>query len=156
MWPTHWPTVPREIAEAVDAAVSAAVASNTTAFAVALEDLDGLPAEQVRLVLSTIIHELLETMHPDGLTGEDVQNVLTLAVRRAHEWVPDVDVASFVAVLTGALGVADADESDPPASPIPSAILLIAELLSSTQKSVHDYVRRALDEVARAETIEMP
>ncbi|AOW94191.1 hypothetical protein BFN03_19905 [Rhodococcus sp. WMMA185] len=156
VWPAQWPTIPREIAEAVDAAVGAAVSSNVAAFFEATEDLAALPAERVRVVLAAIVREILETMHPDGLTGEDVQEVLAHAVGVARTWMPDVDVASFVAVLTGALGVAEADESDLPTSAVPSAILLIADLVSSAQVSVHDYVRRALDEVARAEIVEMP
>ncbi len=104
-----------------------------------------------------VVRELLETLHPDGLTGEDVQDVLTRCARAAALWFPVVDVDSLVTVLTGALGVADVEENPRrPERAVEAAILVIADLLSAAEVSADGYVRRALDEIARAETVEMP
>ncbi|EID79453.1 MULTISPECIES: hypothetical protein [Rhodococcus] len=157
MWPTHWPAVARDIAEALDAAIVAARASDSAALTEATEELAALPAEQVGAVLAGVVRELLETLHPDGLTGEDVQDVLTRCARAAALWFPVVDVDSLVTVLTGALGVADVEENPRrPERAVEAAILVIADLLSAAEVSADGYVRRALDEIARAETVEMP
>ena len=157
MWPTHWPAVARDIAEALDAAIVAARASDAAALAEATEELAALRAEQVGAVLAGVVRELLETLHPDGLTGEDVQDVLTRCARAAALWFPVVDVDSLVTVLTGALGVTDVEENPRrPERAVEAAILVIADLLSAAEVPADGYVRRALDEIARAETVEMP
>ena len=157
MWPTHWPAVARDIAEALDVAIVAARASDAAALTEATEDLAALPAGPVGAVLAGMIRELLETLHPDGLTGEDVQDVLTRCVRASAVWFPAVGVDSLVTVLTGALGVADVEENPRrPECAVDAAILVIADLLNAAEVPADGYVRRALDEIARAETVEMP
>ncbi|WP_072690791.1 hypothetical protein [Rhodococcus marinonascens] len=163
MWPTHWPSTAREIAEALDAAIVAARSSDAAALTEATGELAALPAEQVGAILAVMVRELLETLHPDGLTGEDVQEVLTRCARAAPALLPAVDVDSLVTVLTGALGVADIEENPGrPEHAVPAAILVIADLLSAAEDpgssglSGAGYVRSALDEIARAETVEIP
>lgn len=157
MWPTHWPSVARDIADAVEAGVDAARNSDAAGLAVAAAELAALPREQVESVSAAIVRELLETVHPDGLTGEDVQQVLGRCAREAAVWLPGVDVDALVFVLTGALGVADTEEiAHRPNRSVEAAILVAADLAGAAQVAVHAYVRRALDEIARAETIEIP
>ncbi|MCQ4121205.1 hypothetical protein [Rhodococcus tibetensis] len=157
MWPTHWPTVARDIAEAVDAAIAAARSSDAAALTEAAANLAEAPAEQVRVVLAAVVRELLETLHPDGLTGEDVQDVLGRCTRAAAVWLPAADVDAFVSVLTGALGVTEIEENPrTPEHAVEAAILVIADLSTTAGASATDYLRRALDEIARAETVEMP
>ncbi|MEU2006239.1 hypothetical protein ACH47B_34130 [Rhodococcus sp. NPDC019627] len=157
MWPTHWPTVARDIAEAVDTALAAARSSDAAALTEAVAKLAGAPPEQVRVVLAAVVRELLETLHPDGLTGDDVQDVLGRCARAAVLWFPAVPVDAFVSVLTGALGVTEVEEN--PRSPervFEAAVLVIADLSATAAVPPTDYLRRALDEIARAETVEMP
>lgn len=86
-----------------------------------------------------------------------MQDVLTRCARAAALWFPVVDVDSLVTVLTGALGVADVEENPRrPERAVEAAILVIADLLSAAEVPADGYVRRALDEIARAETVEMP
>ncbi|MFZ2175247.1 MAG: hypothetical protein WAW17_14695 [Rhodococcus sp. (in: high G+C Gram-positive bacteria)] len=157
MWPTHWPRTAREIAEAIDSGVAAARASAEAGVRSAADELAALPLEQVGAVSAAIVRELLETVHPDGLTGEDVQDVLTRCVRSASVWFPTVEVDSLVFVLTGALGVADVEETPTrPGHTAEASILLISDLLGTAEAPADGYIRRALDEIARAETVEMP
>ncbi|MBF6270060.1 hypothetical protein [Nocardia farcinica] len=156
MWPSDWPREPREIATAVDAAVAAARAGDAAAFREATGELAELPGEQVGLVLAAIVRELLETAHPDGLAGDDARAVLEQVVRGAAAWLPEVDTGAVVAALTGALGVADPEDTTAPAAVPPAAVLLTAHLADLARVPVRDYIRRALGEIARAETVEMP
>ncbi|MEV0334402.1 hypothetical protein [Nocardia sp. NPDC050717] len=157
MWPSEWPSSARAIAIAVDAAVHAARAADEPAFTEAIAELAELPADQVGAVLAAIVRELLEVAHPDGLTGDDVRAVLEAVVRATVPWHPRLDVAAVIATLTGALGVDDATEPDaPPADVHPAAVLLIAHLTERTGVRAGDTIGRAIGEIARAETVEMP
>lgn len=157
MWPSEWPSSARAIANAVDAAVRAARAADEPAFTAAIADLADLPADQVGAVLAAIVRELLETAHPDGLTGDDVRAVLEAVVRATVPWHPGLDVAAVIATLTGALGVDDATEPDaPPTDVRPAAVLLIAHLAERTGVAAGAAIGRAIGEIARAETVEMP
>ncbi len=102
-----------------------------------------------------MVRSLLEELHPDGLTGEDVQDALTRTVREASIWNVDLDVPGFVEVLTGALGVADTDERRPPPRPA-HAVLIIADLLVRRNVASEVFLRRAVAEIERAQTMEMP
>ena len=157
MWPTDWPAPARAIATGVEAAVTAAHAADDTGFAEATADLADLPADQLTTVLAAIIRELLETAHPDGLTGDDVRAVLEAVVRRSATWLPRVDAGAIVTALTGALGIDETEDPDQvPSNPRPAAILLIEYLADLTDTPPDQCVRRAIAEIARGETIEMP
>ncbi|MFE1591357.1 hypothetical protein [Nocardia sp. NPDC058705] len=157
MWPSDWPSSARAIATAVEAAVTAARAADESAFGEATADLAQLPADQVTAVLSAIVRELLETAHPDGLTGDDVRAVLETVVRRSAAWLPRLDAAAVFSALAGALGV---DESEDPdrvqTDPHPAAVLLIDYLADLTRTPPQQPVQRAINEIERAETVEMP
>ncbi|MBF6278799.1 hypothetical protein IU458_35765, partial [Nocardia nova] len=92
------------------------------AFREATGELAELPGEQVGLVLAAIVRELLETAHPDGLTGDDARAVLEQVVRGAAAWLTEVDTGAVVAALTGALGVADPEDTTAPAAVPPAAV----------------------------------
>ncbi|MFC4128391.1 hypothetical protein [Nocardia rhizosphaerae] len=158
MWPSEWPAPARAIATTVDAAVTAARATDAPAFHATLGDLAELPADQVRAVLGAAVREQLEIAHPDGLTADDIRAVLAAVVGAALPWLPDLDATAVVTVLTGALGVTEADDDrdQPPADPQPAAVLLIAHLAELSQVPATDSIRRAIGEIARAETVEMP
>ncbi|MGW6374561.1 hypothetical protein ACWFRB_00675 [Rhodococcus sp. NPDC055112] len=159
MWPTEWPSAAREIADATDAAVTAARATEPRPFAEASARLAALDQEQVTVVHASIVRELLEELHPDGLTGDDVQAVLGRCARSAAPWVPDLDVSVLVVVLTGALGLTDPDEEPRSLAraDLPRyATLVIADLLAAADAPGSGYIRRAIGEVARAQTVEMP
>ncbi|MFC6010415.1 hypothetical protein [Nocardia lasii] len=157
MWPTEWPAPARAIASGVDSAVTAAHAADPAGFTDATADLADLPADQLTTVLSAIIRELLETAHPDGLTGDDVRAVLAAVVRRSAAWLPTVDPGAIITALTGALGIDEAEDPDrAPSNPRPAAILLIEYLADLTDTPPDQCVRRAIAEIARGETIEMP
>ncbi len=151
----EWPPTVRAIAAATDDAVNAARAKSKGSFADAVERLAGEDQGKVGLIHAEIVRSLLEELHPDGLSGEDVQNVLARTVRSASEWNPELDVPGFVEVLTGALGVADTEEKRPRPRP-EHAVLILADLLVRRKSSAEIYIRRAVSEVRRAQTMEMP
>jgi len=159
VWPDHWPRTTRLIATATDAALTAARSEEDEAFGDALADLGGLPYEMVTAVHAGMVRELFEELHPDGLTGEDVQAVLTRAVRRGLRWRPSLQPDVVVAVITGTLGVQDVDAPGPRIPPedyLTAGLLLLTELLSARKAAPDPYVRRAVAEIERSETMEMP
>lgn len=155
MWPTDWPYAVRTIAGATDDALTAARDTDTEKFHDAVEILESADPHQVASVHAEIVRSILEDLHPDGLTGEDVQAALEKTVRSAGGWLPTLEVAGFVDVLTGALGVAD-QEDEPRAKPRVEHALLIIGAVAGTKVVAADYVLRAVGEIARAQTIEMP
>lgn len=109
-------------------------------------------------MLGAVIGSLLESLHPAGLTGPDVGVVLSRCVRATAPWI-EVDPAALVVVLTGSLGVLDAE--DQPADldveqVARHAPLLIADLLRASGQTLEPVLVAALAEVKRAETVEMP
>lgn len=152
---SEWPPTVRTIASATDDAVTAARARSRDDFADAVDELSSEDSAQVGAIHAEMVRSLLEELHPDGLTGEDVQDALSRTVRSAAEWNPSLDVPGFVEVLTGALGVADTEEKRP--SPRPEhAVLIITDLLVRRKTSAEVYIRRAVAEIQRAQTMEMP
>lgn len=159
MWPDHWSRTPREIAEATAAALVAARDESAADFDAALETLIALPYEQVTLVHAGAARELLEELHPDGLAGEDVQAVLERCVRSGMRWLPTLHPDAVVAVLTGTLGVSDPDAPAPRIEPgqfVAAGLLVLADLLAARRVEARPYLRRAIGEIERSETIEMP
>ncbi|MFE3290861.1 hypothetical protein [Rhodococcus sp. NPDC059234] len=159
MWPTEWPRAARDIASATDEAVTAARVPDRDAFEESCEKLRPLDLERVRAVHSAMVREVLEDLHPDGLTGESVQEALERCARGATTWLPDLQVPLLVTVLTGALGLTDPDEESGPQDRFAvarHALVVLADLLSTAQAPASGYLRRAIAEIARAETVEMP
>lgn len=155
MWPTDWPYAVRTIATATDDALTAARDADAEKFRDAVEVLESADQHQVASVHAEIVRSILEDLHPDGLTGEDVQAALEQTVRAAVTWLPTLEVAGFVDVLTGALGVAD-QEDEPRSKPRVEHALLIIGTVAGKKIVTADYISRAVGEIARAQTIEMP
>lgn len=154
-WPTEWPVDVRRIADATVDALAAAAAQDPIAFDEAVDMLDRSDAAKAGHVHAEMVRTLLEEVYSDGLTGENVQEVLGRTVR-GSDWLPSLDIAGFVEVLTGALGVTDVDEQSR-SSPRPAhALLVAADLLAVRRSRAETYVRRALAEIRRAQTVEMP
>lgn len=162
------------LATAIVAAVSAAQAQAADRFDELAAALRGPMTQHVDTVLSTVVRDLLEQQHPDGLAGEDIADVLAQCLRDAM-WRSDIEPRTLVIVLLGALGVAEAgpaddggDQSpdsvdDPPAPDPPTeaalrrhALLMVASLCSSIGERPIRPVRSAIAEIHRAETQEMP
>ncbi|MBX5330464.1 hypothetical protein HQO82_17150 [Rhodococcus fascians] len=154
-WPTEWPVDVRRIADATVDALAAVVAQDPIAFDEAVELLDRSDAAKAGNVHAEMVRSLLEEVYSDGLTGENVQEVLGRTVRGA-DWLPSVDIAGFVEVLTGALGVTDVDEQSRSRPRPAHALLVVADLLAIRRSRAETYVRRALAEIHRAQTVEMP
>ncbi|MBW4779723.1 hypothetical protein KZO37_10130 [Rhodococcus fascians] len=154
-WPTEWPVDVRRIADATVDALAAVVAQDPIAFDEAVELLDRSDAAKAGNVHAEMVRSLLEEVYSDGLTGENVQEVLGRTVRGA-EWLPSLDIAGFVEVLTGALGVTDVDEQSRSRPRPAHALLVVADLLAVRRSRAETYVRRALAEIHRAQTVEMP
>ncbi|KJV01741.1 hypothetical protein [Rhodococcus sp. PML026] len=154
-WPTEWPVDVRRIADATVDALAAVVAQDPIAFDEAVELLDRSDAAKAGNVHAEMVRSLLEEVYSDGLTGDNVQEVLGRTVRGA-EWLPSVDIAGFVEVLTGALGVTDVDEQSRSRPRPAHALLVVADLLAIRRSRAETYVRRALAEIHRAQTVEMP
>ncbi|WAC55547.1 hypothetical protein [Gordonia sp. SL306] len=55
-----------------------------------------------------MVRQLLETQYQDGLSGDDVSEVLTRTVGDAVSWDAPIDPSGVVLILTGALGVGGA------------------------------------------------
>ncbi len=159
MWPDHWPRTPREIAAATADALAAARSESAEAFDEAISVLVDLPYEQVTAVHAGMVRELLEELHPDGLSGEDVQAVLERCVRSGLRWLPSLQPDAAVTVLTGALGVSDPDAERPTISAgqyLAAGVLVVADLVAARRVAPEPYLRRAVSEIERAETQEMP
>ena len=158
-WPADWPRPARDIATGTADAVRAATAADREWFAEATARLLSAEPDRVRAVHSAMVRELLEDDHPDGLSGEAVQAVLERCARAAAVWFPDLDVGALAVVLTGSLGLSDFDEDTLRVGwPVVArhAVLVVADLLVVAQAPPEGHLRRAIGEIARAETVEMP
>ena len=158
MWPTRWPATVREIADVTYLACSAAQHYDDEHFTYEIDDLLALPTAEVRGVHVGIVRELLEIAHPDGIAADDVHAVLARCVRGA-EWSHDLDVQVVAEVLAGALGVTDVDENGlrhPPLAYLRAALVVIADLAAVTKVTLTDCIASAIDEIERAQTVEMP
>jgi hypothetical protein len=148
----------RAIAETTTETVTAARERDLPAFEKAVGQLAALDPEQVGLVLGAVVRSLLEDLHPDGLAGDDIRNVLERCAHSALEWCPRVDPDVLLALLAGALGVhPEQDESQPPGGAAVAwhAPLLIADL-AGDGRPLAGHLRAAFAEIARAETMEAP
>lgn len=158
----EWPAVARTVAEVTDRGVRAARTHDLDGFGEAVGVLE-IHAEVAREVHAHMVRELLETLYQDGLSGDDVSEVLTRTTDDAGLWYAPVDPSAVVVVLTGALGVGEGSvssdvrpQSIPPAEIIGAAFLVIADLAASAGLEHEPYLVRAVEEIRRAQTVEMP
>lgn len=154
---TAWSGPARALALGVDAAVTAARASDAAAFDEALAQLARVDAEQLAVVLGGVTRDLLERTHPDGLDVDDARAVAVSTVR-ASTWFPRLDGDAVLHALAGALGVADPDEAPgPPAAVVVAhGLLLVADLLTAAGETLPPVLDAALRELQRAQTVELP
>ena len=142
----------RPIAAAASDAGGAARRRDVEAFDQAIGVLGALDAAQVGLVLGTALRLIMEDLHPDGLDGDDVRQVLTDSVRAAAAWQADVDPHVLLIVIAGALGVHDPDEQNAPPTPAVlarHAALLLDHLLGP--RPLDGYLDRAAYEIERTQ-----
>jgi hypothetical protein len=156
----HLPPGPRAIATAATDAVAAARAADAVTFQRATDRLAALDREQVGLVLGAVVRSLLEDLHPGGLTGEDMYDVLAGCSVESAPWFPAVDADVLLVLLAGSLGIHPPDEDRRPVSAqqmSSHAPLLISSLLGlPTARPFTLYLDAAFTEIARSETVEMP
>jgi hypothetical protein len=149
----------RALADCSAVAVAAAAAADRDEFLRSTDRLAGLDTEQVGLVMGAVLRSLLEDLHPDGLSGDDAQDVIVRCAGAAAGWFPEVDVNALVLVLSGALGVHPADDEPVPVSPLDvarHAPLVVADLLTAGSRSYPPYLQAALDRIAVAEANDLP
>ena len=158
----HWrqlPPVPRAIATAAVEALAAVQSGDSVAFQQASTRLAALDREQVGLVLGAVVRALLEDLHPGGLSGEDIQDVLARCLSTSAACFPDVDANVLLVLLAGSLGIHPDSEEVQPVSAVQMsthAPLLIATLVGPSSRSFPTYLNAAFAEIARSETVEMP
>jgi hypothetical protein len=152
-----WPGPARAMAEAVDAAVTAARARDAAVFGEAAAGLARLDREQLLVLLGTVTRELLERSHPDGMDAGDAQHVLTSAATAAA-WYPALDGAALLEALTGSLGVTGQDDGPHPEpdAVLAHGVLLITDQLRVLGRALPPVLEYALGELERAQTIELP
>ncbi|WP_137722735.1 hypothetical protein [Prescottella subtropica] len=158
-WPDGWPRTARQIAVATDDAIAAARGAEREPLTEAVDALIALPFEQVTIVHAGVVRALLEDLHPDGFSGDDIQEALTRVAGSALAWLPGLDAGALAAVLTGSLGLTEMSDDAQRIGPVDylrSAVLVMADLLTAASTSPAPYLRAAIGEIARAETIEMP
>lgn len=156
---SEWSDLPqpaRAIAEAITAAVIAARDTDAAAYRVVTPHLATQSVEQVGIVAGETVRLLLEDRYPDGLTGDDLREVLTdCAV--AADWYPEFDPTVAATLVAGALGVHEADGERLPLSAAEVAAhgpLVIAGLASTAAHPLPTYLRAALAEIARTQTMD--
>ncbi len=160
-FPAQWSPMAQEIATASDQGISAARSHDRKHFDDAVAQLEK-HGDAARAVHAYAIRELLETSFQDGVSGDDVSDVLTRTVDTAAQWDVSVPPDSVVAVLIGALGVSERRGDDAAAAAIPlaaiigAAMLVAAEMATDAAVDHVPYVVRAVDEIHRAQTIEIP
>ncbi|HEV8220128.1 MAG TPA: hypothetical protein VGQ05_07685 [Streptosporangiaceae bacterium] len=153
-----WRGSARVMAETVDAVVTAARAGDPVAFGEAMTGLAALDREQLAVLLGTVMRELLERSHPDGLDSDDAQHVLSSTARRAVAWYEPLDGAALLEALIGALGVTDPDGAPQPEpdAVLAHGVLLIADQLHVLGQQLPPVLKYALGELQRAQTMELP
>ncbi len=161
------PAAARAISTATSDAVLAVQGQDVAAYTEATDLLAAAEAEQVRVVLGVVVRALLEDLHPDGVSSDDLLDLIKSCTRRSFGWYPSVDVQVLVVVLTGSLGIHEPDEEPRKVTPTEvarHAPLFIAELLAAEgseartgdPRALKDYFADAFLEISRAELNEMP
>jgi hypothetical protein len=153
------PPAPRAIATATAEALTAVQSGDPIAFQQASSRLAALDHEQVGLVLGAVVRSLLEDLHPGGLSGDDIEDVLARCMSASGACFPTVDPNVLLVLLAGSLGIhPDSEEARPVSAMEMSthAPLLIATLVGPSGRSFTAHLDAAFAEIARSETVEMP
>ncbi len=144
------------LAQALTEAVEAATAGDLAAYDVATARLAAQDPARTSGVTGTAVRGLLEERHPDGLTGDDVGDLLR-ACAATGAFLPDLDPDVLLLVVTGSLGLLEAE--DQPTALTGTAVLrhapvVLAALLG--RDALAPRLAAALAELRRAETVELP
>ncbi len=137
-------------------AVGAVVAADGSRLALAMGRAQAMDVGQLRRLLAAVLRPVLEDLHPDGVDGDDLADLLDETVRETA-WAPGVDPLALAVVLTGAFGVAVAAREQLPhpvgdLEVVRHAILLLGRLLSARPGlRLRPYLDRAWSEIARAD-----
>jgi hypothetical protein len=163
---TQSPQLPpsaRAITAATTDAVAATRSADVAAFDEAVGRLAAAEPEHVRVVLGAVVRALLEDLHPDGMSGDDLLELIKSCARTTYGWYPAVDLDVLVVVLTGALGLHEPEEQPRRFSPLDvarHAPLFIAELLTDRPgrpvRPLSGYFANAYLEISRSELNELP
>jgi hypothetical protein len=160
----------KAVRTAVLDAIRAAVAADGPALADCGPALAALDEPRLRIVLGEMLRSAMEELHPDGLSSADAQDLIEHCVEQAG-WYPELDPEVLVVVLLGAFGAHDPDQQPalPPAVVAQHAAVLLVDLLTGPAETEPDQLdpaalidraerllNRALAELERAETMEMP
>ena len=148
----HLPAPARAIAVTASAAVTAAGDHDRAVFEETVARLAA--AEAAGLVLGAVVRLLLEELHPDGVDGDDIRQILDDCVVAAAQWQEEADPHVTLVLLAGALGIYDQDEEARQPSPIELArntALLVAHLLVAAKHPLAWYLNAAFAEIARTE-----
>ncbi len=154
----------RAMRMAVLDAIRAAAATDALALADCGPALAALDEPRLRILLGEMLRCAMEELHPDGLSSADAQELIEHCVEQAG-WYPELDPEVLVVVLLGAFGAHDPDQQPAlsPARVAQHAVVLLVDLLTGTAKTTPDLLgraerllNRALAELERAETMEMP
>ncbi|MEV6983270.1 hypothetical protein AB0M95_18715 [Sphaerisporangium sp. NPDC051017] len=154
----HLPKPARAIAEAATGAVEAARSRDAEAFPIEAARLAALDSEQVGNVLGAVVRSLLEELHPDGLTADDVRNLVAHSVRSAA-WFPGVEADVVVILVAGALGLHQSEAEGftlDGAEVARHAPLLIVDLLAASGRSGNEVLAAAFAGIALIEIAETP
>ncbi|HTZ42953.1 MAG TPA: hypothetical protein VMB79_03760 [Jatrophihabitans sp.] len=155
-------TTPAAIRAAVLAAATAAAERDPARFAEAAAALAALEPAQLSIVQAGVIRQLLEVVHPDGVDSTDARQLLADTSRAGAAWWPHTAPDAVLVVLLTSLGVAEAEtpwlgaQAPRVGALAAHASLLIAELAGRQAEPLAGFVDRALGEIQRAETMEMP
>jgi len=164
------PAAARAITAATTDAVRAAQDKDVAGYDEAAGRLAAADPEQVRVVLGVVVRALLEALHPDGVAGEDLLQLIKSCARTSIGWYPGVDFEVLVVVLTGALGVHEPEleprkftalEVARHAPLFISELLTVARTRPNTPEAAPDqplsaYFAQAYLEISRAELNELP
>ncbi len=155
------PPAARAIAKAIAASVDAAAREDADDMRAATAELAALDGERTGVLMGAVTRMLLEELHPDGLDGDDIRDVLEGCARWAMAWLPETDPHALLVILAGALGIHPDphDEVERPAAPAIAqhAPLLIARLLATAgPRRLDPYLSAAFAEIARSELMEAP
>jgi len=148
-------------------AVRAAAAEDGPALADCGPALAKLDEPRLRIVLGEMLRSAMEELHPDGLSSADAQDLIEHCVEQAG-WYSELDPEVLVVVLLGAFGAHDPDQQPglPPTTVAQHAAVLLVDLLTGAAETepgkldlagrAERLLDRALAELERAETMEMP
>ena len=157
MTASAWTGPARDLAAGVRSALAAVHAHDGEALDEALDLLARVDPVALGTVLGELTRDLLERAFPDGLDADDAGQVLREVHLAAHGWQAPLETDTLVIALSGALGVALAEEQPHVAVVVVHhGLLMLGHLSGLTGEPLTGALDRALGELQRAQTMELP